>query len=79
VSCLLRIDRGVLARDAEARDRTKRSAALGQGSLGPKDVRDESTRSSMEDGHPSPTLGATVAGGGGGTRTHIVLLGERPL
>jgi len=79
VACLLRIDRGALAREVTARDRAKKSAALGQGSLGTKDVRDESTRASFENGHPSPTLGGNVAGGGSDSATRVVLLGERAL
>ena len=78
LSATLRIERGALA--DPNRDRTKRGVALGQDSLGPKDVRDESTRASFEPGRLSPTTSSGgVAGGASPTHTSVVLLGERVL
>ncbi len=79
VSWVLRIERGDLALEPDDRDRRKRGAALGQDSLGRKDVRSESTRSSQETGRITPTLGVSVAGSGSPRTTRVVLLRERPL
>lgn len=78
MSSLLRIERGELARAPADRDRTRRKAALGQDSLGPKDLREESTRASLEPGSLSPSAG-TGTGGGSGHPTRVVLLRERAL
>ena len=77
LSAVLRIERGALA-DPD-RDRTERGVALGQDALGPKDVRDESTRASFEPGRLSPTTNRSVAGGTSPTHTSVVLLSERVL
>ena len=62
------------------RFRTPRGAALGQGQSHPSEQRNESTRASLEPGQLSPTLGITVAGGGGNdSNIRIVLLSEQPL
>lgn len=75
----LRVERGELAKQNSERGRTERGTAIGQDSLGVKDVRDESTRASLSAGRISPSLGVGVAGGGGGTPTRVVLLSERVL
>jgi hypothetical protein len=74
----LRIERGELGKDVADLDRQERGVALGQDYLGPKDQREESTRSSLEPGKITPTAGGSV-GGGGGTKTRVVLVSERVL
>jgi hypothetical protein len=74
----LRIERGELSKDVADLDRQKRGVALGQDYLGPKDQREESTRSSLEPGKITPTAGGSI-GGGGGTKTRVVLVSERVL
>lgn len=75
-----RIETGDLAKNIADRFRQPRGAALGQGSSHPREQRPESTRASLEPGQLSPTLGITVAGGGGNDpNIRIVLLSETPL
>jgi len=75
-----RIETGDLAKNIADRFRTPRGAALGQGQSHPSEQRNESTRASLEPGQLSPTLGITVAGGGGNdSNIRIVLLSEQPL
>jgi hypothetical protein len=75
----LRIETGVLAKDVTERFRPKRGTALGQAPIHPREVRDESTRKSLEPGQLSPTLGVTIAGGGSNESIRVVLLDERLL
>jgi hypothetical protein len=77
----LRIETGDLAKNIADRFRQPRGAALGQGFSHPSEQRNESTRASLEPGQLSPTLGVTVAGGGGGNdpNIRIVLLSEQAL
>jgi hypothetical protein len=76
----LRIETGELAKNIADRFRAPRGAALGQGQSHPREQRPESTRASLEPGQLSPTLGITVAGGGGNhPDIRIVLLSERAL
>jgi hypothetical protein len=76
----LRIETGDLAKDIADRFRTPRGAALGQGDGHPREQRPESTRASLEPGQLSPTLGITLAGGGGNDpNIRIVLVSERAL
>lgn len=75
----LRIETGELAQDAPERFRAKRGAALGQAPAGPRELRAESTRSSLEPGQLTPTLGIALAGGGAGGRIRVVLVDEQAL
>jgi hypothetical protein len=75
----LRIERGELSKDVANLDRQERGVAVGQDHyLGPRDVHEESTRSSQEPGELSPTLGGGI-GGGRGTKTRVILVSERVL
>ena len=74
----LRIERGELSKNVADLDRQERGVALGQDYLGPKDQREESTRSSFEPGKITPTAGGSV-GGGGSVKTRVVLVSERAL
>jgi hypothetical protein len=74
----LRIERGALSKDVADLDRQERGVALGQDYLSPKEVREESTRSSLETGKITPTAGVGI-GGRGGTKTRVVLVSERVL
>lgn len=75
-----RIETGDLAKNIADRFRAPRGAALGQGQSHPREQRPESTRASLEPGQLSPTLGVTIAGGGGNDpNIRIVLLSEQPL
>lgn len=75
----LRIETGELAQDNAERFRTKRAPALGQAPSRPRELRAESTRNSLEPGQLSPTLGITIAGGGGRGNIRVVLVDERAL
>jgi len=75
----LRIETGELAKDITERFRSPRGPALGQAPAHPREMRAESTRSSLEPGQLSPTLGVTIAGGGNDESIRVVLLDERPL
>ena len=75
----LRIERGKLAQTLTERDKVKRGAALGQGELHSREPRDTSTRAHLDGPQLSPTLGVTVAGGGGGALIRVAVLDERAL
>jgi len=75
----LRIETGELAKNITERFRSPRGPALGQAPVHPREMRAESTRSSLEPGQLSPTLGVTIAGGGNSASIRVVLLDERPL
>jgi hypothetical protein len=76
----LRIETGDLAKNIAERFRKPRGAALGQGYSHPREQRPESTRASLDPGQLTPTLGVTIAGGGGNeANIRIVLLSERAL
>jgi len=75
----LRIETGELAKSITERFRSQRGPALGQAPDHPREMRAESTRSSLEPGQLSPTLGVTIAGGGSNASIRVVLLDERPL
>jgi hypothetical protein len=79
LSAVLRIERGELALENRDRGRTKRGVAIGQDSLGPKEVKDESTRASMESGGVAPALGVGPDTGSTTPTTRVVLVRERPL
>lgn len=74
----LRIETGELALDNAGRFRTERRPALGQAPAHPRELRTESTRSSLEPGQLSPTLGVSLSGSGSG-RIRVVLVDERAL
>jgi hypothetical protein len=76
----LRIERGQLAQTLTERDKAKRGAALGQQELHSREPRDTSTRAQLDDPRQlSPTLGVSVAGGGGGALIRVAVLDERAL
>lgn len=79
LSSVLRIERGEMALDNRERGRTKRGAAIGQQSLGSKDVKDESTRASLENGRVAPSLGVGTNSVSTSPNTRVVLVRERPL
>ncbi len=79
LSTVFRIERGALAQEVPSQQKLKRGVALGQDSLGPKDVRDESTRAQLENGRVSPTSNLSGLSGSSGAPTRVVLLSERVL
>lgn len=79
LSSVLRIERGEMALDNHDRGRTKRGAAVGQQSMGSKEVKDESTRAAFENGGVAPALGVGPSSVGTSPNTRVVLVRERPL
>lgn len=75
----LRIETGELAGDRAERFRSERAPALGQAPGHTRELRAESTRSSLQPGQLTPTLGITIAGGGSGGNIRVVLIDERAL
>ncbi len=76
----LQVAVGQEAKPAAGTERTKRGAALGQGSRSASDVaRDESTRAIMNGPTPSPTLGKKVVGASSARRVRVSVLSTSQL
>ncbi len=76
----LQVAVGQEAKPGAGAERTKRGAALGQGSRSARDVaRDESTRAIMDGPTPSPTLGTKVVGASSAPRVRVSVLSTRQL
>lgn len=76
----LRIEHGQLAQTLTERDKVKRGAAVGQQELHSREPRETSTRAHLDDPRQlSPTLGASIAGSGGGALIRVTVIDERAL